>query len=61
MGLSKYYPIKFRRRKYRLISPFIVVKKPHISLAFEIKGARGVVVMILDNGPSDRGSISRET
>ena len=34
--------------------------KLHISLAFEIKRARSVVVMILDNAPSDRGSIPRE-
>ena len=30
------------------------------SVKLEIKGARSVVVMILDNGPSDRGSVPRE-
>ena len=30
------------------------------SLKHEIKGARSVVVMILNNGPSDRSSIARE-
>ena len=30
------------------------------SVKLEIKAALSVVVMILDNGPSDRGSIPRE-
>ena len=30
------------------------------SVNLEIKGERSVVVMILDNGPSDRSSIPRE-